>query len=446
MPASEIYFQGGIQFAGSSGAGSLFDFAAASASVLNDLSSVNVLVEQEAREKAEESFSRQRTRIKWLGDRDLDTRFYHMVTTARNASNAIKYLIQADGTKTSSFQQKLSIYDCNPLISKIRMKLNGWTYKHLSLAGRLRLISTSISGIIGFWTQAFFLRKTHGLILLTQRMMAVWVYDGGFYLGGMDETLLYVSSLFLTPFGSLIHYLGPQGSSSMGIPINALVNEFISSDGWSLPPARSDCQVNVWAYICSLNKSVETDYPVWHVGDAIFLSFVSKEIWEKICTVKPVMSWSSLIWHKVAIPKHATTTWVVHLDRNPTLNRLLLWGLDDLWIGIMHKLHFTKFLMSWVEIIVWLPTTSSSSDRSLAMLQGWQACICEIWRERNRRFHDGITLPPQLVLHMIVTVIKNKTMALENMGFSKGDSLGRIWSSESHGTLSHFQYQLCTCI
>ncbi|CAA7046646.1 unnamed protein product [Microthlaspi erraticum] len=55
--------------------------------------------------------------------------------------------------------KKLSVSDCDPLISKIRMKMNSWMHRPLSLAGRLRLLSSIISGLIGFWTQAFFLPK-----------------------------------------------------------------------------------------------------------------------------------------------------------------------------------------------------------------------------------------------------------------------------------------------
>lgn len=56
--------------------------------------------------------------------------------------------------------RKLSIADCDPLLSKIRMKMNSWLHRKLSLAGRLRLLSSVISGLIMFWTQAFFLPKT----------------------------------------------------------------------------------------------------------------------------------------------------------------------------------------------------------------------------------------------------------------------------------------------
>lgn len=64
--------------------------------------------------------------------------------------------------------RKLLVRDCDPLLSQIRKKLNSWTHKFLSLASRLTLISSVISGIIGFWTSAFLLpkqviRKINGL-------------------------------------------------------------------------------------------------------------------------------------------------------------------------------------------------------------------------------------------------------------------------------------------
>lgn len=53
------------------------------------------------------------------------------------------------------YYKRLSVKDCDPLISQIRRKYNAWMNRHLSMAGRLTLISSVIPGIIGFWTSAF---------------------------------------------------------------------------------------------------------------------------------------------------------------------------------------------------------------------------------------------------------------------------------------------------
>lgn len=55
--------------------------------------------------------------------------------------------------------KKLSIKDYDPLILQIKKKLGSWTSKTLTMAGRLTLISSVISGITGFWMSAFLLPK-----------------------------------------------------------------------------------------------------------------------------------------------------------------------------------------------------------------------------------------------------------------------------------------------
>ncbi|CAA7058283.1 unnamed protein product [Microthlaspi erraticum] len=78
---------------------------------LNDQSEVNLSLEAQAKDiwqslrLAEESFFKLRSRIKWLGEGDLNTKFFHSVTTARNAKNAIKHLLRPDGSRTTTLQE-----------------------------------------------------------------------------------------------------------------------------------------------------------------------------------------------------------------------------------------------------------------------------------------------------------------------------------------------------
>ncbi|XP_023638389.1 uncharacterized protein LOC111830491 [Capsella rubella] len=78
---------------------------------LNDPSPVNLQNKTLAKEVwvhlsiAEESFFKQKSRLKWLGEGDYNTSFFHKVFTARNAGNAIKFLLKPDGSATSSLQE-----------------------------------------------------------------------------------------------------------------------------------------------------------------------------------------------------------------------------------------------------------------------------------------------------------------------------------------------------
>lgn len=56
--------------------------------------------------------------------------------------------------------KRLSVKDYDPLLLQIKRKLGSWTSKSLTMAGRLTLISSVISGITGFWMSAFLLPQS----------------------------------------------------------------------------------------------------------------------------------------------------------------------------------------------------------------------------------------------------------------------------------------------
>lgn len=49
--------------------------------------------------------------------------------------------------------------DCSPLLEKIRGKIQCWTARYLSFAGRLQLINSVIYSLAIFWMLAFRLHK-----------------------------------------------------------------------------------------------------------------------------------------------------------------------------------------------------------------------------------------------------------------------------------------------
>ncbi|KAK4726976.1 hypothetical protein R3W88_031893 [Solanum pinnatisectum] len=55
--------------------------------------------------------------------------------------------------------KKLSISQCQPLIDKIMGRINTWTTKFLSYAGRLQLVNSVLSAMQGFWSQIFLMPK-----------------------------------------------------------------------------------------------------------------------------------------------------------------------------------------------------------------------------------------------------------------------------------------------
>ncbi|CAA7061592.1 unnamed protein product [Microthlaspi erraticum] len=439
--------------------------------------------------------------------------------------------------------RKLSMADCDPLITQIRKKLNSWTHRLLSLAGRYTLLSSVIPGIVGFWSSAFFLPKAvirkinsmssaffwHGstdsargakvswhdisfpkkegglglrnlktwndtcglklIWMLFFRAGSIWVAwirqkylshspfwalngkNSGFswmfrqilklrvkasslirtVIGNGDDTFFWWDPW--TPYGPLIHYIGGDGPYAMGIPLFSTVSELKTTQGWKLPPPRSEKQLNLHVFVTTLTPSVSSDHTVWVIDEVIQKSFSSRQVWNCIREKKPEVPWANTIWHKARIPKHAFTAWLFVLNRNPTLDRITRWdfeleqtcllcGLEaesrnhlffsctfsrQVWEVILLKLGIQSPLYQWDVVLQWLPAATGSGDLSLALLQAWQACIYEVWCERNRRFHLGVTFPVRKIIRLVLLVVKDRTLGLVQQNQDR-QSLLLCWS------------------
>lgn len=385
--------------------------------------------------------------------------------------------------------KKLSFSDCDPLLLQIKKKLSSWTTRSLSMAGRLTMLTSVISGIIGYWSSAFLLPKRvmkainslcssflwHGTIGISTGAKVAWKAlctpktEGGlgirnietwsetcalkliwmlFFRAGsiwvawmrqrylnrasfwsLNEKNYTYSWMFRrllklrpkaldfirisigrgddtyfwwdpwTPFGPLYSYLGQDGPTLLGIPLFALVSDVWNGSSWSFSAARSNRQLQLLSFLTTISPANGPDVPKWIINGNTHKSFISRLVWEAIRPHLPVKAWAPLLWHKGLIPRHATTTWLFILDRNPTLDRLLSWGLDvdticllcgnadesrnhlffecpysvEVWSSICARLNFTSPPTSWNATMAWLPNASSDRSIKIALLQAWQA-------------------------------------------------------------------------
>lgn len=112
-----------------------------------------------------------------------------------------------------------------------------------------------------------------------------------------------------TPFGSLIHFIGSDGPSLLGIPLFHTVNEVISSNEWLLPAARSEKEVQLQAFISTLQITQCSDLNQWMIDYVVQKKFSSTKTWEATRSIGDSVPWHSLVWHKAKIPKHAFSVW-----------------------------------------------------------------------------------------------------------------------------------------
>lgn len=125
-----------------------------------------------------------------------------------------------------------------------------------------------------------------------------------------------------TPFCLLIHFIGSDGPSILGILLIQTVSDLISSDGWRLPAARYEKQVQLQAFITTIYLTSMSDKPLWLIDDVVQKTFSSRKTWTVIQESKETVSWYSLMRHKAKIPKQDFTVWLFVPNRNTSLDRL----------------------------------------------------------------------------------------------------------------------------
>ncbi|XP_018435547.2 uncharacterized protein LOC108807802 [Raphanus sativus] len=439
--------------------------------------------------------------------------------------------------------KKLSFSDCDPLLLQIKKKMSSWTTRSLSMAGRLTMLTSVISGIIGYWSSAFLLPKRvikainslcssflwHGTIGISTGAKVAWKdictpkKEGGlgirnivtwsdtcalkliwmlFFRAGsiwvawirqrylstgpfwslnekncsyswMFRRLLKLRSKALefirisigrgditffwwdpwTPFGSLYTYLGQDGPTRLGVPLFALVSEVWNGSSWSLPAARSGRQLELLSFLTTVAPAQGPDIPNWIINGNSHKSFISRLIWDSIRPHVPDKEWAPILWHKGIIPRHATTTWLFILNRNPTLDRLHSWGLEveticilcgnanesrnhlffdclyatEVWKSVCARLNFTDPPLSWNLILTWLPNAAADRFAKIALLQAWQASVYIIWQERNLRIHSGLSTPASVLGRNIHRILSDKCTAMVSLGLKLGTPLLRFW-------------------
>ena len=294
-----------------------------------------------------------------------------------------------------------------------------WTWRSLSFAGRLQLISTVISGIINFWTSAYILPKAclseidslcakflwkgkldgseaskvvwekvstpkaeggQGLknwvvwnqacamkliwilFFKTDSIWASWyimeVLNGdinNFWVinikqkhswlanqllllrdlmfewiklrVGNGETCYYWSSNW-SPFGNIRNYLQGEGPRQFGIPPMTTFAELWELGAWTLPPARSERQVNIQTYLSTLTLSDSREEYEWMPNGKKSLKYSARNTYDSLRNAHPHVSWHKEVWFTGGIPKHCFLTRLFVLDRCPTKDRMVSWGLN----------------------------------------------------------------------------------------------------------------------
>ncbi|KAL0696593.1 hypothetical protein Bca4012_063773 [Brassica carinata] len=276
--------------------------------------------------------------------------------------------------------KNLNLVNCEPLLHQIKKRLSSWTVKSLSFAGRLLLIKTVISSIITFWCSAFILpkaciRRINSLCsvflwkgdiesknsarvawekcVLTKEQGGLGIKDlqtwniaccikliwllffkaGSVWVAWFTEKVLKrsIHNYWTTkpsPSYSCLAVTLNNSVLRLGIPDKATVASLFRRGAWRLPPARSEPQLLLHTFLTTITLSQNPDYYEWEIAGKVGFKYSTGEVYTYLRGEIPDVPWAPVVWFSFGIPRQQFHTWLVLLDRCPTKDRLLNWGLQ----------------------------------------------------------------------------------------------------------------------
>ncbi|XP_013709360.1 uncharacterized protein LOC106413069 [Brassica napus] len=167
------------------------------------------------------------------------------------------------------------------------------------------------------------------------------------------------------------------------------------------------------------------------------------------------VNWASIVWSPHGVPRHNFLVWLATLDRCPTKDRMISWGLQvsslcplcnaagesrdhlfpecsfsfDLWSLCAPRCGITP-IRQWDRTLTQMRNLRRNKAqrplRTLTLLV-WQAVIYWIWAERNARLHSNNFKSADSLFSTIDRQIRNKIQTLRESNPSLCSAISQLW-------------------
>lgn len=254
-----------------------------------------------------------------------------------------------------------------------------------------------------------------------------------------------------SPYGKLHDYLD-GGRSRLGISMTSTLASLYADGRWRLPAARTDRQLEVLSFITTIEFNGEMDYYEWEMLGKIANRFSTGDTYRYLRGDVVVENWTKAIWTSRSIPRHSFHAWLVALNRLPTRDRLLSWGLQvpplcllcnnaqesrdhlywdcsfsfGLWSMVASRCRITP-RRSWNDSLdQMISLLHPTATRSLTLL-GWQATIYWTWNERNNRLHANQFRSIDSIFSVIDHQLRNKIQSFRPANPKRSSEMMQLW-------------------
>lgn len=247
-----------------------------------------------------------------------------------------------------------------------------------------------------------------------------------------------------------------QGESSfaVGIRSSSTLADLWDTDHWILPPARSEKQFQLYTYLSTLQITPYADSMVWSPEGKPETVYSTRKMYNLMRPTEPPVPWHKEVWFGGGIPKHKIRTWLMVLNRCPTRDRMLQWGLQtegncllcnsapesrshmffecaytwEIWTAFSRRCAFSP-KRNWEETLLDLQTFRGTKHSRTLLLLAWQGTIYFIWSERNNRLHRNTFRSSQSIVSEIDRTIRRKLASVRPANQALSSALLQLWFS-----------------
>ena len=347
-----------------------------------------------------------------------------------------------------------STRDCMPLVDKIIARVQHGAAKFLFYAGRYQLIQLIIFSIENYWCRHFLLPKSvlkkinqicsaffwKGKSKSSKGARVNWQFicnpkeEDGL---GLKDDLSWNQACILQNIWAII-----SKSGSLWI---AWIETYVLKGRsiWEV----SNTQTSSWNWkkllqlrnLASRFIEVKNGAEVWKFPGS---KYSAETIWKEIRPKQDKVPWARFLWSTMVIPKHTFISWMAILNRLPTMDRLIAWGMnvrgtccncqkeeetrDHLFFGCSYAKNIWKEILQlcglhrdvrpWEEELTWaVQRIKGKVLISIVLKIAWRAFIYFVWRKRNRRLHNELAETPLQLLERVKDVVRIKLAGLTNV-------------------------------
>lgn len=255
-----------------------------------------------------------------------------------------------------------------------------------------------------------------------------------------------------TPFGNLKSYFCNDSNFPLRIPEDATLSSLCRDGNWIVPHARSEKQLNLHAHITTLALTENEDYYEWEIEGQISNRYLTGQVYSALYGQGTTVPWDHIVWISGRIPKHSFLCWLFVLNRCPTRDRLLSWGLQtspncllcnsspesrdhlffscqfswDLWCYLARRCGVLPE-RTWMSVTTQLQSFRSQSWSGRLILLCWQCCVYWIWQERNSRLHRSSFRSVEAIIKLVDRQIKDKILSYREVNPRLSSRMMQKW-------------------